>query len=446
MKGRPKLTVIPGVFFCCAILLSLSWTMPGIGAEMQGATRALGSNAAQVDLLRVEGAITPPVASFITESIGKSEERKARALLILLDTPGGLDTSMRQIVKGILDSPVPVIVYVYPSGARAASAGAIILLSAHIAAMAPGTNVGAAHPVSIGGGKADKEMMAKVVQDAQAYARSLAKMRGRNVEWAAKAVTQSVSITANEAADIRVIDVVAVSVEDLLSGIDGKIVEVKNRKVALRTKGTKTAEVEMPFKYRVLSYVSDPTIAYLLMMIGFFGILFEIYSPGAIFPGVLGAICIVLAFYSFQTIPINFAGLALIILGIIFFILELYVVSYGMLAIAGVAAIIIGSIMLVDLPSGWLAISRKAIAAVAMASILFFLGILSYALKSQSSKVRTGAEGLIGESGVARTAIDPTGKVVVHGEYWDAESDEPIREGERVTVTEVKGMRIRVKR
>jgi membrane-bound serine protease (ClpP class) len=414
---------------------------------LAAATAGGGREAApQVDRITVDGAITPPVASFVEESIKKSGDRKAAALLVLLDTPGGLDKSMRQIVKAVLDSPLPVIVYVFPPGSRAASAGAIILLSAHVAAMAPGTNVGAAHPVTIGKDKVDKEMMSKVVQDAEAYARSLAKMRGRNVEWAAKAVTKSVSITANEAAEMHVIDVVASSIDDLLTRVDGRTVQVGNRKVVLRTKGAAVTELEMPLKYRVLSSVSDPTVAYLLMMVGFFGILFEIYSPGAIFPGVLGAICLVLAFYAFQAIPINFAGLALILLGLVFFILEIYVVSYGMLSVAAVAAIVFGSLMLVDLPSSWLSISRAAIAAVAVACLVFFLGVLSYALKTQLSRVTTGREGLVGESGVARTPIAPTGKVVVHGEYWDAESVEPIREGERITVTEVKGMRLKIKR
>jgi membrane-bound serine protease (ClpP class) len=437
--------IFPALLSLAVISLSLTLA-PGHSAEKRTGAGAAATAAPQVHQIRVDGAITPPIASFISDSIKISAERKAGAFVILLDTPGGLDTSMRQIVKAILDAPLPVIVYVFPSGARAASAGTIILLAAHVAAMAPGTNVGAAHPVSIGKDKADKEMMTKVVQDAQAYARSLAAMRGRNAEWAAKAVTQSVSIPSNEAVDLRVADLVARNVDELLTGIDGRTVEVNNRKVRLRTKGAAVTELEMPFKYRALSYVSDPTVAYLLMMIGFFGILFEIYSPGGIFPGVLGAISLVLAFYAFHTIPINFAGLALIILGIIFFLLELYIVSFGLLSIAGVASIVIGSIMLVDLPSSWLGISRTAIAVVAIVSLVFFIGILSYALKTQLTRVTTGREGLIGEKGVARTPIDPRGMVVVHGEYWEAESTEPIREGERIVVTEVTGMRLKVKK
>lgn len=331
----------------------------------------------QVDQIKVQGVISPPIAQFISDSIKKADEDKAEALLVLLDTPGGLDTSMREIVKAVMDSPVPVIVYVHPSGARAASAGTIILIAAHVAAMAPGTNVGAAHPVSIGKEQVDKEMMSKVVQDAEAYARSLAAKRGRNAEWAAKAVRESASITANEALSAHVIDLVSSHITELLSKVDGKTVEAGNRKVELKTKGARIVELEMPLKYKLLSYISDPNVAYLLMMIGFYGILFEIYSPGAVFPGVVGGISLILAFYAFQTIPISYAGLSLILLGIVFFVLELKVASYGMLSVAGIASIVMGSIMLIDLPSGWLSISWKSILAVAILSIIFFLGVLS---------------------------------------------------------------------
>ena len=396
--------------------------------------------------IRIQSIISPPIAQFIVESIEKSTERGAEALLILLDTPGGLDTAMREIVKAVLDAKIPVIVYVSPPGARAASAGAIILLASHVAAMTPGTNTGAAHPVNIGKEKVDKEMMKKVVQDAEAYARSLAAKRGRNVEWAAKAVKESVSVTANEALNARVIDVVAGNVEELLSKIDGKTVEVNGKKVTLKTKGVKTVEIEMPFKYKFLSYVSDPNVAYILMMLGMYGILFEIYSPGAIFPGVIGGISIILAFYAFQTIPISYAGLALIMLGIFFFVLELKIASYGLLSIAGIASLVLGSIMLIDLPGSWLSVSWKSILTVAALSTIFFLGVLSYAIKAQLSKVKTGREGLIGEAAVARTDFDKTGKVFVHGEWWEAVSDGPVKKGDELVVTRVEGLRLKVKK
>ena len=400
----------------------------------------------EVHTIKIQGAITPPTASFIVESISKAEKDGSEALLILMDTPGGLDTSMREIVQGIMESNIPVIVYVYPSGARAASAGSVILLASHIAALAPGTNAGAAHPVSIGQEKADKVMMEKVTNDAEAYVRSIAKQRGRNEDWAAKSVKESASITATDAVEEKVADFVAASIDELLTKIDGKVVETKKGKVVLRTKGKKTAEVAMPFKYKFLSYISDPNVAYILMMIGIYGILFEIYSPGAIFPGVVGGISIILALYSFQTLPISYAGLALILLGVIFFILELKVVSYGALGIAGVISLVIGSIMLIDLPSGILSISYTTIIIVAVLTGVFFFGVLSYAIKAQLSKVKTGREGLVGEEGVAQTDVFHGGKVFVHGEIWNGESGEPIHEGEKVIVTAVEGLVVRVKK
>ena len=396
--------------------------------------------------IKIQGAIQPPVAGFIAESIATAEKDGGEALVILIDTPGGLDTSMREIVKGMMDASIPVIVYVYPSGARAASAGSIILLASHVAAMAPGTNVGAAHPVTIGKEKVDKEMMAKVVKDAEAYVRSLAAKRGRNVEWAAKSVKESASITANDALEKHVIDIVAENMDDLLAKADGKTVETKKGKVTLKLKGKKVVEIEMPFKYRFLSYLSDPNVAYLLMMLGIYGILFEIYSPGAMFPGVVGGISIILALYAFQTIPISFAGVFLILLGVLFFILELKVISHGVLGFAGIISIILGSVMLVDLPKSVLSISWKSILAVAVLSGIFFFGVLSYAIKAQLSKVKTGKEGLIGEVGIARTDVFAAGKVFLHGELWNAESDELIREGGKTVVTGVEGLVLIVKK
>jgi membrane-bound serine protease (ClpP class) len=396
--------------------------------------------------IRINGIIGPPVAGFIKESIEKCSGKGSEALLILLDTPGGLDTSMRDIIKNIMDSSVPVIVYVYPSGARAASAGAIILLSSHIAAMAPGTNVGAAHPVTIGKEKVEEEVAKKAVNDAEAYARSIAMKRGRNVEWAAKAVKESSSITAKDALEKHVIDVMADNIDELLAKIDGKTVDVRGKQVALRTKGAVRVDIEMPLKYRLLSYLSDPNVAYILMMMGIYGILFEIYSPGTIFPGVIGGISIILALYAFQTIPISFAGLALIFLGVIFFVLELKIVSHGLLGIAGVISIVIGSIMLIDLPYSVLSISWKTILVVAIVSAAFIFGVLSYAVKAQLSKVKTGMEGLVGETGVARTDIANKGKVSLHGEIWQARSDERIEKGEEVIVTGVEKLVVKVQK
>jgi membrane-bound serine protease (ClpP class) len=400
----------------------------------------------EVYTIIIQGAINPPAASFITESISNAEKSGSEALLILMDTPGGLDTSMREIVKGIMESTIPVIVYVYPSGARAASAGSVILLASHIAAMAPGTNAGAAHPVSVGQEKTDKVMMEKVAKDAEAYVRSIAKQRGRNEEWAAKSVQESASITATDAVEKKVADLVAADINELLEKIDGKAVETKKGRVALQTKGKKTARVDMPFKYKFLSYISDPNVAYILMMIGMYGILFEIYSPGAIFPGVVGGISLILALYAFQTLPISYAGLALIFLAVIFFVLELKIVSHGALGIAGIISLVIGSIMLIDLPSSVLSISYSTIIVVAVLTGIFFFGVLSYAIKAQLSKVKTGREGLVGEEGVAQTDVFDKGKVFVQGEIWNGKSDEPISQGEKVIVTAVEGLIVNVKK
>ena len=404
------------------------------------------AHAGDVYVIKVQSAIQPPVADFIAESITKAEQHNGDALVILLDTPGGLDTSMRDIVKSIMESNIPVIVYVHPSGARAASAGSIILLASHIAAMTPGTNVGAAHPVTIGKAKVDKEMMDKVVKDAEAYVRSIAAKRGRNIEWAAKSVKESASIPAKDALDKNVVDIVAESMDDLLIEADGRTVETKKGKVTLKLKGKNKVEIDMPFKYKFLSYLSDPNVAYLLMMIGIYGILFEIYSPGSIFPGVVGGISIILALYAFQTIPITFAGVFLILLGIVFFILELKIISHGVLGVAGIISIVIGSIMLIDLPRSVFAISWKSIIAVAILSGIFFFGVLSYAIKAQLSKVKTGKEGIIGEAGVALTDVFKDGKIVVHGEIWNARSDEQINKGDRVVVVSIEGLMLVVNR
>ncbi|MCX5805131.1 MAG: nodulation protein NfeD [Proteobacteria bacterium] len=407
---------------------------------------ASNTYANEIYTIRIQGAINPPVAGFIAESVAKAEKEGGESLIILLDTPGGLDTSMRDIIKNIMDASIPVIVYVYPSGARAASAGCIILLASHIAAMAPGTNVGAAHPVTIGKDKVDKDMMKKVVKDAEAYVRSIADKRGRNVEWSAKAVSQSASITAKDALEKNVIDIVAQNLDDLLKQADGKTVETKKGKVTLKLKGKNKVEIDMPFKYKFLSYLSDPNVAYLLMMLGIYGILFEIYSPGAIFPGVVGGISIILALYAFQTIPITFAGVFLIILGIVFFIMELKIISHGLLGVAGIISIVIGSVMLVDLPESTLSISWKSILTVAILSGIFFFGVLSYAVRAQLLKVKTGGEGLLGEFGIAKTDVFKEGKVFLHGELWNAKSEELIAQGEQVIVTNIEGLLLIVKK
>ena len=405
-------------------------------------------HARDIYTVRISGAINPPIAGFLENSINKASTDNAEALVVYLDTPGGLDSSMRDIVKGIMDSPVPVVVYVAPSGARAASAGAIILLASHIAAMAPGTNVGAAHPVNIGQEKTDEVMMKKVTKDAEAYAKSIAVQRGRSVDFAAKAVTESISIPAKDALASKVIDVMADSLDELLKQIDGRSVTTKKGTTVLHTKDAKRVELPMPFKFRFLAYISDPNVAYILMMLGIYGIIFEFYSPGAIFPGVIGGICLILALYAFQAIPISFAGLALILLGIVFFILEVKIVSHGLLGIAGIISFVIGSVMLVDIPGSVFSISLTTIILVAAISALFVFGILSYAVRAQFFKVKTGQEGLVGETGFARNTFtaDGKGKVNVHGEIWSAISEDELHEGDEIVITAVDNLIVKVRK
>ena len=300
----------------------------------------------EVYVARVDGVISPSTADFIAGAIHKAEQAQAQALVIEMDTPGGLDLSMRIIIKEMLRSPVPVIVYVSPGGARAASAGAFITIAAHVAAMAPGTNIGAAHPVQMGGGEMDKVMAEKVENDAAAYIRSLAERRGRNATWAEEAVRKSVSITEKEAVKLKVIDLVADDLADLLAQVDGRTIETGAGQVTLATKAATTTEVEMSFRDKILQVISNPTIAYILLILGMAGIYFELSNPGAILPGVLGGICLILAFWAFQTLPISFAGLLLIIFGVLLFIAELQVVSHGVLTAGGIIAMFLGSLML----------------------------------------------------------------------------------------------------
>ncbi len=387
-----------------------------------------------VNVITIDGPINPAVSEFIIKTIQRTALEKAECLIIQMDTPGGLDLSMRSIIKEILNSDVPVIVYVSPAGARAASAGAIIMLAAHIAAMAPGTNVGAAHPVALGGGKMDEEMAAKVENDAAAYVESIAIKRNRNKEWAVKAVRESVSITEEEALKINVIDLIASDVNDLLAKVDGREVTTALGTKTLVTKSTTLIRIEMGIREKVLDTLSNPNIAYILMMVGLLGLYFELSNPGAIFPGIIGGICLILAFFAFQTLPVNYAGILLIILAGILFILEIKVTSFGLLSIGGIIALTLGSLMLFDSPVPFLRVSLDIIIPVVATTSAFFILAVTLAIKAHRRKPTTGREGLIGERGTAKSRIDPQGKVFIHGEYWDATSDEVIPEGTRVQV------------
>jgi len=347
-------------------------------------------------------------------------------------------------VQSILESPVPVIVYISPGGAHAGSAGVFITMGAHIAAMAPGTNIGAAHPVTLQGAQ-DSVMSAKATNDAAAFIRSIASQRNRNLEWAEQAVRESESITEKEALEKNVIDVVATDVRELLAMIDGRVVQTSSGKHTLHTTKSSVEYIEMGFVDKLLDLLSDPNIAYIMLLIGFYGILFELYNPGAIFPGVAGGICLILAFYTLHTLPINYAGLALIIFGVILYLLEIKIVSHGILAIGGTVALLMGSMMLLrnDSPLEYVRISLKVIIPSIIITALFFLFVVGAGLRAQRSKPVTGPEGLIGETGESLEELNPSGMVRVHGEIWQAESvSGSIGGSVRIRVTGIKDLRL----
>ena len=396
-----------------------------------------------VNLITIDGAIGPISARIIDKAIDSSVEDSAEALVIELNTPGGLDESMRLITRKILNSEVPVIVYVSPSGSRAASAGVFITLSANIAAMTPGTNIGAAHPVSIGG-QMDSTMGEKVENDAAAYIKSIAAKRGRNVAWAEESVRKSVSITESEALKLGVIDFVCANVRDLLDSCDGRKVDLPSGERVLNTKNVEVKRAEISVRNRILEVITNPTIAYILLTLGMWGIFFELSSPGAIFPGIVGGICLILAFFALQSLPINYAGLLLMILALILFILEVKVVSHGALTIGGIIAMILGSLLLFESPLPYMRASLVVILCAVAATAAFFIFAVGMAARAQRRKVTTGDKGLVGKEGVARSQLHPEGDVFIHGEIWKAEADETIEKGEKVIVTGVENLTLKV--
>lgn len=398
----------------------------------------------RVNVVVIDSIVNPVIAEFITESIDKSLRDRAECLIIQLDTPGGLDLSMRKIVKAMLNADIPIVVYVAPSGARAASAGVMITLAGNIAAMAPGTNIGAAHPVTMGGKKIAKEMEKKIVNDAAAYIKSIATKRGKNAKWAEKAVRKSVSITEEEAVKLKVIDLITPDIEALLEKIDGKKVTTAKGTVTLHTKGTTPVFMDMGARQNILNVLSNPNIAYVLMMLGMLGLYFELAHPGVIFPGVVGAICLILAFFAFQTLPINYAGILLILLAIVLFILEVKVTSFGLLSIGGIISLFLGSLMLFDSPAPYLRVSWSVLVPVVLGISALFILAATLAFRAYLSRPLTGMEGLIGETGVAKTEVSQDGKVFAHGEYWDAYSKDIIPEGEKVRVLKVDKLRLEV--
>jgi membrane-bound serine protease (ClpP class) len=401
------------------------------------------SDSRQVNVVRVEGVISSSAAEYVVAAIKQAEKEKVAALVIEMDTPGGLDTAMRAIIKEMLAAERPIVVYVAPSGARAASAGAFITLAAHVAAMAPGTNIGAAAPVAMGG-QMDKTMEKKVTNDAAAYMRTIAEKRGRPIELAEEWVRKATAKTETEALKTKLIDVVSPKLEDLLQAIDGRTVTTAAGKVKLETKQATVVRGEMNLREKILKIVADPTIAYLLLILGLAGLYFEFSTPGAVLPGVLGGISLILALYAFQQLPINYAGVLLILLAILMFIAEIKVVSHGVLTLGGLAAMILGSVMLIDSPLPDMRIPLTTIILTASAVAAFFMFIVGAGVRALWSKTRTGPEGLVGEVGVVRSRLAPRGQIFLRGELWNAESASPVEPGESVRVTRIDGLTLQV--
>ncbi len=399
----------------------------------------------------IDSGIGPATAEYIQLSINKAEEDQATALIIQLNTPGGLLDATRDIVQYIMDSKIPVIVYIAPGGSRAGSAGVFITLSAHIAVMAPGTNIGAAHPVGVGGTTDTSSVMNdKITNDAAAFIRTIAQKRNRNQIWAERTVRESIAATENEAYDSLAIDFICPDYDSLLKAIDGKKVETKSGIITINSKDAKIIDYEQSWRIKLLAFLSDPNIAYIFLMLGIYGIFFELYNPGSIFPGVIGGISIIIAAYSLQMLPINYAGLGLILLSIILFLIEIKVVSYGLLTIGGIISFILGSIMLIDSETEYqfVEISMSLIITATILTALFFLIIITLGIKAQAKKRVSGREGLMGASGLALSDIAPEekGSVKIHGEIWSAVAEEKIKKGDEIIVTSIENLKLKVKR
>ena len=399
-----------------------------------------------VIVVKISGAINPAVAEYVSHEISQANADQEALIVLHMDTPGGLDTSMRQIIKKIQGSQVPVASFVAPSGSRAASAGTFITIASHIAAMAPGTNIGAAHPVNMMGGEQAKTMEQKVVNDAAAYIRSLAELRKRNARWAELAVVKSVSISAEEAKRLNVIDFIAGDVKALALAVDGREIQVASGSVTLKTGDLPIVYHEMNPRQRFLDIISNPNVAYILMMLGLVGLYFELSSPGLILPGVIGAISLILALYAMQTLPINYAGLLLILFGVILFIAEINIMSYGLLSVSGVISIFLGSTMLIDSDDPALQISRAILYPTLGMTVVLSIGIIVFATRTRNLKKHGGIEGMLGETGLVKESLNPHGRVLIHGELWEAECEGEIAEGENVSVDSVEGLKIKVSR
>ena len=432
----------------------------------------------EVVVIEINGTINPATLDYIRSGLEDAREISAEAFVILLDTPGGLLSSTKEIVKLLLNSPVPVIVYVSPSGATATSAGVFITLSANIAAMAPGTSIGAAHPVSLspGGtqpkkeeeqkkdkkngekvaekeeeeteGKSQEDIMGeKIINFASSFVESIAEQRGRNVEWAIEAVRESDAITATQALEINVIDLISPNLTTLLNDVDGMEVKLPQGERKLLTKGATVIEKEMSAKQKLIDLLSTPDIAFMLLSLGSLGILLEFYNPGLIFPGVAGVVCLLMGFVSFQILPFNYAGAVLLLLAIGLFVTEVYVTSFGLLSLGGVISFALGALLLFDTPESDVRVGFEMVIATTLAIALFFFYVAYYLVKSQKLNPQLGYEGLVGEQGEAVSDIEDSGKVYLLGEYWDAQSDSPIQKGDKIEVIKYeKGFKLKVKK
>jgi membrane-bound serine protease (ClpP class) len=399
---------------------------------------------APVAMIELEGVISPVTLRLVGIAIDRAQAERAQALVIQLDTPGGLERSMRAIVQRMMNAEVPIIVFVAPTGARAASAGVFITMAAHVAAMAPATNIGAASPVAMGG-SADKTMMKKVENDSAAFIRTVAVERGRNADWAEKAVRQAVAITEREAVKLKVIDLVADSIPDLLEKVDGRTIKLSKSTVTLATKGAPLRPIEIGFRDRFLNVITDPNVAYVLMMLGMLGLFFELSNPGVILPGVIGGISLILAFFAFQSLPINYAGLLLILFGIVLLVAEIKIVSHGVLAIGGMISMALGSLMLFDAPEVGFRVSWWVIGPTVAATAGLFLFVVAAGVRALGRPPATGAEGLVGKLATVRERLAPEGQVLVLGEIWRAVADgEPLEPGVQVRIVAVDGLTLRV--
>ena len=400
------------------------------------------------------GAIGPASADFVHRALERAAREKGQLVVLRTDTPGGLDTSMREIIKDILASPIPVVTYVAPGGARAASAGTFILYASHFAAMAPGTNLGAASPVSIGGSSKDENkgkekddgagsgdtMTRKVTHDAAAYIRSLAQLRGRNAEWGERAVREAVSLSATDALESKVIDVIAEDSSALLRKLNGRAAEAGGAKRTLQTAEAPVITIELDWRTRVLSVITNPSVAYLMILVGIYALVFEFTNPGLVLPGVVGAICVLLALYAFHLLPVNYAGLALIVLGIGFMVAEAFLPAYGSLGVGGLVAFVLGSVILIDSDLPGFEIPYGLIGGVAAASGLFLVLVIGMVVRGRRQPVVSGREEMLGAVGEALDDFDAEGWMRVHGETWRARTRGPVRRGQRLRVTAIEGL------